>query len=183
MKGVKQAGEGQYLTFKLADEIYALEITKVREVLDFTKITRLPNMPEFMAGVINLRGGVVPVVDLRLKFGMTAADITVNTCIVIADVTVANKATHLGALADQVREVINLEASQIEPPPRIGARLDTQFIRGMGKLDDQFIIILDIEKVFSLRELEFVASASKATNVPESPNNVGDDPAAQTPST
>ncbi|MCP5054420.1 MAG: chemotaxis protein CheW [bacterium] len=160
----KVAGEGQYLTFKLDDEVYALEITKVREVLDYTRVTKVPRTPEFMKGVINLRGGVVPVVDLRLKFGMPQAGENLDTCIIIADITVDDEHTLLGALADQVREVIELDPSQIEPPPKIGTRLDTGFIMGMGKHEDQFIIILDIEKIFSAGELAVVRQASGAGN-------------------
>ncbi|MCP5102622.1 MAG: chemotaxis protein CheW [bacterium] len=166
----KQAGEGQYLTFKLGDEVYALEITKVREVLDYTKITKVPKTPDFMKGVINLRGGVVPVVDLRLKFGMPAIQQTVDTCIIIVEVTVDDDQTLLGALADQVSEVIELDPSHIEPPPKIGTRLDTDFIKGMGKQDDEFIIILNIEKIFSIEELTAV---SRVSGTPPSPEAAG----------
>jgi purine-binding chemotaxis protein CheW len=146
----------QYLTFKLADEVFALDISKVREVLDFTAITKVPKTPEFMRGVINLRGSVVPVVDLRLKFGMSRTEKTVNTCIIITEVTVDNETTVLGALADSVQEVMDLGQDSIEPAPRIGTHLNTEFIRGMGKRDNTFVIILDIDKVFSVDELALV---------------------------
>lgn len=146
----------QYLTFTLGEEVFALDIGKVREVLDFTAITRVPRTPEFMRGVINLRGNVVPVVDMRMKFGMAATEQGVNTCIIIAEVEVDGETTVLGALADSVREVLELEPGQIEPAPRIGTRLNIEFIRGMGKHDDQFIIILDIDRIFSRTELESV---------------------------
>src|SRR5512134_3171453 len=145
--GVEQAL--QYLTFRLGEEVFALEIAQVREVLDFTQITRVPRMPEFMRGVINLRGSVVPVVDLRLKFGMSATEQTVNTCIIIVEVAIEGETTLLGALADSVQEVVDLEASQIEPPPRMGASIHAEFIRGMGKRDERFVIILDVDRVFS----------------------------------
>ena len=148
-----RAGEGQYLTFKLAEEIYGLEITRVREVLDFAKVTRVPKAPPYMKGVINLRGGVVPVVDLRGKFGIQQIETTVDTCIIIVEVALDGEAALIGALADQVREVLHLGENDIVPPPKIGTRLDTQFIKGMGKMDDEFVIILDIEKVFSIHEL------------------------------
>jgi purine-binding chemotaxis protein CheW len=151
----------QYLTFKLADEVFALDISKVREVLDFTAITRVPRTPEFMRGVINLRGNVVPVVDMRVKFGMTKTEKTVNTCIIIVEISLDEDTTVLGALADSVQEVIDLEPSQIEPAPKIGTRLRTEFIRGMGKRDDHFIIILDIDKVFSVDELSLVQDAGQ----------------------
>ena len=143
----------QYLTFKLEEEVFALEISKVREVLDFTAVTKVPQTPEFMLGVINLRGSVVPVVDMRLKFGMTKSQTTVNTCIIIAEIELDGEITILGALADSVQEVIDLDPDQIEPPPRIGTRLKTKFIKGMGKRDGEFIILLDIDKVFSAEEL------------------------------
>jgi purine-binding chemotaxis protein CheW len=146
----------QYLTFKLDNEVFALDISKVREVLDFTTITRVPRTPEFMRGVINLRGSVVPVVDLRLKFGMTKTERTVNTCIIITEVTVDNDTTVLGALADSVQEVLDLGPDHIEPAPKIGTRLNTGFIKGMGKQNERFVIILDIDKVFSTDELAVV---------------------------
>jgi purine-binding chemotaxis protein CheW len=146
----------QYLTYNLGDEVFALDIGKVREVMDFTAITKVPRTPDFMRGVINLRGGVVPVVDLRLKFGMAAAEKTVNTCIIITEVTVDGESAILGALADSVQEVIELEPGSISPPPKIGTRLKTEFIKGMGRQGDRFIIILDIDKVFSTDELALV---------------------------
>ena len=146
----------QYLTFRLAGEVYALDIAKVREVLDFTEATKVPRTPEFMRGVINLRGSVVPVVDLRLKFGMSATEKTVNTCVIITEVTVDNDTTVLGCLADSVQEVIDLEPGQIAPAPRIGTKLRTDFIQGMGKRDDRFVILLDVDMVFSAEELSLV---------------------------
>jgi len=157
---VTEIGETtQYLTFKLGEEVFALDIAKVREVLDFTAITKVPRTPEFMRGVINLRGSVVPVVDMRLKFGMTKTEQTVNTCIIIVEISLDGDTTVLGALADSVQEVIELGPGQIEPAPRIGTRLRTEFIRGMGKRDDQFVIILDIDRVFSVDELSLVQDA------------------------
>ena len=156
----------QYLTFKLGDEVFALDISKVREVLDFTAITKVPRTPEFMRGVINLRGNVVPVVDMRLKFGMTKTEKTVNTCIIIVEISLDGDTTMLGALADSVQEVIDLEPDMIEPAPKIGTRLKTDFIKGMGKRDDQFIIILDIDNVFSVDELSLVQDAGQ-TETPE----------------
>jgi purine-binding chemotaxis protein CheW len=152
----------QYLTFKLDEEVFALDIAKVREVLDFTNITKVPRTPEFMRGVINLRGNVVPVVDMRLKFGMTKTERTVNTCIIITEISLDGDTTVLGALADSVQEVIELEPGQIEPAPRIGTRLRTEFIRGMGKRDEQFVIILDVDRIFSVDELSLVQDAEKS---------------------
>jgi purine-binding chemotaxis protein CheW len=147
----------QYLTFKLDEEIFALDISKVREVLDFTTVARVPRTPDFMLGVINLRGSVVPVVDMRLKFGMTKTQRSVNTCIIIVEIEIDEETTILGALVDSVQEVLDLDPEQIEPPPRIGTRLDTRFIKGMGKRENDFIIILDIDKIFSAEEVAAVA--------------------------
>jgi purine-binding chemotaxis protein CheW len=154
----------QYLTFKLDDEVFALDITKVREVLDFTTVTKVPCTPEFMRGVINLRGSVVPVVDLRLKFGMTKTEKTVNTCVIIVEVAVDSETTVLGALADSVQEVMDLEPDHIEPAPKIGTRLNTEFITGMGKRDSAFIIILDVDKIFSTEELALVQATQADAN-------------------
>ena len=150
----------QYLTFKLEDEVFALDISKVREVLDFTTVTKVPRTPDFMRGVINLRGSVVPVVDMRLKFGMSATGQTVNTCIIIVEINLDGERLILGALADSVQEVIELEPGQIEPPPRLGTRLNTEFIRGMGKRGEQFIIILEIDRIFSTDELSIVSGVN-----------------------
>ena len=152
----------QYLTFKLElRRSLPLTSRRCREVLDFTTITKVPRTPEFMRGVINLRGNVVPVVDMRLKFGMTKTEKTVNTCIIIVEIDLDGDKTILGALADSVQEVIDLEPDKIEPAPKIGTRLNTEFIKGMGKRDDQFIIILDIDKVFSVDELSLVQDAGE----------------------
>lgn len=146
----------QCLTFTLDEEVFALDIVKVREILEFSSLTRVPRTPEFMRGVINLRGAVVPVVDLKRKFGMGRTESSLNTCIVIMEVAVDGEATVLGALADSVQEVIELDPAHIEPPPRIGTRLRTDFIRGMGKRDEEFLILLDIDRVFSAEELSVV---------------------------
>lgn len=149
----------QYLTFKLDGEVFGLAIGKVREVLDFTTITRVPRTPEYMRGVINLRGSVVPVVDLHLKFGLAQTEKTVNTCIIIVEIALEGEITVLGALADSVQEVVELEPEQIEPAPKIGTKLNTDFIKGMGKREEEFIILLDIDKVFSSEELTQVQRA------------------------
>jgi len=146
----------QYLTFRLADELFALDIVKVREVLDFTTITKVPRTPDYMQGVINLRGSVVPVVDLRLKLGMTRAEKTVHTCVIIVEVELGGENVVMGAMADAVQEVLDLEPEQIEPPPNLGTRRNMDFIRGMGRPADEFIIILDIDRVFTIEELDLL---------------------------
>jgi purine-binding chemotaxis protein CheW len=156
MEEREQMEATQYLTFKLRDEVFALDIGKVREVLDFTTVTKVPQTPDFMRGVINLRGNVVPVVDMRLKFGLSQTEKTVNTCVIITEIEVDGETTVVGAMADSVQEVLDLEADEIEPPPKIGTKLNTDFIHGMGKRDNQFIMILNIDKVFSADELSEV---------------------------
>lgn len=148
-----------YLTFTLDEEDFAVDVSNVREVLDFTSVTKVPRTPDFMKGVINLRGSVVPVVDMRLKFGLQEAEPTVDTCIIVMEVAMEGEATVIGALADSVKEVFELDPDSIEPPPRIGTRLDTEFISGMGKYKDNFIIILNINEVFSANELIFLKDA------------------------
>ncbi len=152
----------QYLTFTLDGEAFATEIAQVREVLEFSRITKVPRTPDYMRGVINLRGSVVPVVDLRLQFGMQATEPTIDTCIVIVEVRIDDQPTVLGALADSVQEVIELRADQLEPAPRLGARVNTEFIRAMGKQDDRFVIILDMNRVFSEDQLTKMQDADLA---------------------
>lgn len=156
----------KFVTYKLDQENYALDIDQVREVVDYTSITKVPQMPDFVRGVINLRGSVVPVVDLRAKFGLPPAERTVDTRILIVEVTVDQESTVLGALADAVKEVIELEPDQIDPPPKIGARLKTDFILGVGKRDNEFIIILDVDRVFSSDELAVFQEAQEM-DIPE----------------
>ena len=139
----------QYLTFKLGEEVFALDVAKVREILDFTTVTRVPQTPDYMRGVINLRGSVVPVLDLRLKFGMSATEKTVNTCVIVVEMVMEGEVMVLGVLSDSVQEVIDLEPEQIEPAPRIGTTINTELILGMGKHNGMFMMILDIDRVFS----------------------------------
>jgi len=149
----------QYLTFTLGNELFALGIASVREILDDKNITRIPRTPPFMRGVINLRGHAVPVVDLRLKFGMSRTEFTVSTCVIITEVNGDGDAMALGALADSVQEVVELSPAQIDPPPRMGTAIDVAFIKGMGKLGERFVIVLDVDRVFSAEELSRVVNA------------------------
>ncbi len=143
----------QYLTFKLAEEIFAFDVAKVREILELTNITKVPQTPEFMRGVINLRGSVVPVIDLKLNFSMQRTEQTINTCIIVVEVNLSGEAIVLGVLADSVQEVVEMEPNLIEPAPKLGTKLNTEFIKGMGKVGENFVMILDIDKVFSAEEL------------------------------
>ncbi len=151
--------DNQYLTFTLERGLFALDIASVREVLEMVNITRVPRTPDYIRGVINLRGRAVPVVDLKLKFGMGATVRTVNTCIIIVEVFLDGESTVLGALADSVQEVYEMESSQIEPPPRMGTPIRAEYISGMGKAGEQFIILLDINKVFTSLELAGLGQA------------------------
>lgn len=149
----------QFLTFTLANEVFAVDISQVKEVLEYTALTRVPRTPAFMCGVINLRGSVVPVMDMRLKFGMAKGERTVNTCIIILEVAQETSTTVIGAMVDSVKEVMELNPEQIEAPPKIGTHLRTDFIMGMGKQDDYFVIILDSNKIFSSEELNTLQEA------------------------
>ncbi|GFO70180.1 chemotaxis protein CheW [Geomonas limicola] len=143
----------QYLTFRLGEETFALDVAEVREILDFTTVTKVPRTPSFMRGVINLRGSVVPVMDLRLKFGMSATEQTVNSCVIVVELTIEDDQVVVGVLADAVQEVIDLEPEQVEPAPRIGTRLNMEFIVGMGKHNGGFMMILDLDKIFQSSDL------------------------------
>ena|ERR1035437_8125576 len=158
MSETQPVGANQYLTFTLGDEDFAIAIAKVREVLDYTNVTKVPRAPEFLRGVINLRGSVVPVIDLRMSLNMGTADKTMDSCVVIVDVTVEGETIQMGALADAVQEVVDIESSQISPPPRLGTKVNTEFIQGMGKRGDAFLMILDIDKVLSMDDIAGVAS-------------------------
>ena len=146
----------QYLTFKLGEETFAVDVIKAQEILDFVAPTWVPQTPRFMLGVINLRGSVVPVIDLRQKFGMTESERTRDTCIVVMEIEVDGERTVVGTLVDSVQEVLDLNTENLEPPPRIGTRLKTEFIKGMGNLNGEFLIILDIDRVFSTDELVLI---------------------------
>lgn len=147
----------QLLTFTLEGEQYGVEVHRVREVLEYTHITKVPRTLEFMRGVINLRGSVVPVVDLRLKFNMDETPKTIDTSIVVMEIDVNGESVVLGALADSVQEVIDLDASTIEAAPQIGTSINNRFIKGIGKQDESFIIILDIDRVFSEDDVNAIA--------------------------
>lgn len=151
----------QHLTFTLGKEVFALDIASVREVLELTAITKIPRTPGFMRGVINLRGHAVPVMDLRQKFGMPATETTVDTCIIIVEVDFEGDRLVMGGMVDSVREVVELSSDRIEAAPRMGTSISTDYIKGIGKQEDLFIIILDIAKVFSAAELALAKGAQK----------------------
>jgi len=148
-----QSDSQRFLTMTLGNEIFAIDIFSVREILDYTDITRIPQTPEFMRGVVNVRGSAVPVVDLKMKFGLGQVEQTLNTRIVIVEIRREDTVSVMGALADSVKEVLELETDSIDPPPRMGAAVRADFIRGIGRHGDRFILILDVDKVFSTEEI------------------------------
>jgi len=153
----------QYVTFSLGDELFGVEVTRTREILSLTPVTKVPQTPDYLLGVINLRGQVVPVVDMRLKLGLQAGADTEDTCIIVVEVQVDDEAIVVGALADAVREVLEVRNDQIEPPPRLGTRLNTEFINGMGKINEQFMILLNIDRIFNSDELILVQDAGQVS--------------------
>ncbi len=141
-----------YLTFRLGDEIFAANVSKVLEILEISKITKVPRSPAFMRGVINLRGSVLPVIDMRAKFGLDAITDTVNSCIVVMSISIESQSIVLGAVVDGVQEVMEIEPKAMQAAPSVGAKYRTEFIEGMVKLNDQFIMILNLDLVFSNEE-------------------------------
>ncbi|MBI4667517.1 MAG: chemotaxis protein CheW [Nitrospinae bacterium] len=149
--------EGKYLTFVLGEEEYGLDITKVKEIIGVMEITHIPRTPPFIKGVINLRGKVIPVIDLRLKFGMEEAEYTRETVFIVVE----ESGILMGIVVDTVREVLDIHEADIEPPPQFGTRLNTDFILGMGKIQGKVKILLDIEKVLSAEEAAMLTGLAK----------------------
>jgi len=139
--------EGKYLTFVLARGEYGLEILRVREIIGYIDVIALPQTPHYIKGVINLRGQVIPVVDLRAKFGMETTEVTDETCIIVAEIGHAGREFNTGIIVDRVQEVLNIAGENIEEPPELGASVDTNFILGVGKVGDKVIILLDLDRV------------------------------------
>jgi len=156
----------QYMTFKLGDELFACDVARVREVLEVSRITKVPTAPEYMRGVVNVRGQATPVVDLRRRFGLPKGADTVNTRIIVMELELDGEATVLGGIADSVHEVIDLDPGSIDPPPRIAMRWRTDFIQGLGKRGEQFIIVLDVNAVFSSEELALATNSAPAIAEP-----------------
>ena len=143
----------QYLTFCLNTHVVGVPLKSVKEVMGIKAITLLPRTPEFMRGVINLRGQILPLIDLKLKFGMGRSEFTVDSCIIIIEVQINEQAILIGALADSVRDVVTSQGINIDPAPKMGAAMDSKFILGMKKHEDEFFTILDISVLFSIEEL------------------------------
>jgi purine-binding chemotaxis protein CheW len=148
-----QDKEGKYLTFTLAAEDYGLEILKVREIIGMMDVTAVPQTPEYVKGVINLRGRVIPVIDLRLKFGLEEAEYGERTCIIVVEVQTEVGSVQMGVVVDSVSEVLNISGDDIEPPPSFGAQLKTQYILGIAKAKGTIKILLDIDKVLTGEEI------------------------------
>jgi len=156
----------QYLTFMLAGEVFAIGILAIKEIIEYRGLTEVPMMPACVRGVINLRGAVVPVMDLLTRFGRTPSPITKRTCIVIVEVEAAQDRHVIGIVVDAVNAVLDIPASEIEAPPAFGARIRSEFIEGMGKVNDKFVILLDANRVLSLDGVETVlAEATEVSDV------------------
>jgi purine-binding chemotaxis protein CheW len=152
----------QYLTFTLGGEMFAVAILNVKEIIEYGSVTEIPMMPGFIRGVINLRGAVVPVIDLSCRFGGKSTQVARRTCIVIVELQQDDQRHDLGVMVDAVSEVLEIANSEIEPPPSFGAKIRTDFISGMGKVNGSFVILLDVGRVLSVEEIALL------TQVPES---------------
>lgn len=158
---VAQATEAQqFLTFTLGSEMFAVGTLSVKEIIEYGQLTEVPMMPDFIRGVINLRGAVVPVIDLGARFGRGETKITRRTCIVIIEVPTGDEKQDIGVVVDAVSEVLEIPSSEIEPPPAFGAKIRTDFIQGMGKVNGKFVILLDVGKVLSVEEISTLAAVS-----------------------
>ena len=152
---------GQYLTFEVADEIYGLPILTVQEIIGIMPVTRVPRTPEYVRGVINLRGKVIPVVELRTKFGIGTIEDTARTCIIVVQVSHGGQDVIMGILVDEVSEVIHIGEDAIAPAPSFGSSVPVEFILGMGKVGQKVIMLLDVDKVLASDELSVIAQASQ----------------------
>ena len=148
----------QYLTFTLGGEMFAVAILNVKEIIEFGSVTEIPMMPSFIRGVINLRGAVVPVIDLSCRFGNKPTEVARRTCIVIIELNDGDQKHDIGVMVDAVSEVLEISATDIEPPPAFGAKIRTDFISGMGKVNGKFVILLNIGKVLSVEEIAMLSN-------------------------
>jgi len=154
----------QYLTFTLGEEVFAMDIRTVREIIQYGPMTTVPLMPSFVRGVINLRGAVVPVIDLQARFGRPAAEVSKKTCIVIFDSIREGERVELGLMVDAVSEVIEIAPGQIEPPPNFGTAVRRDFILGMGKVNGRFVIVLEPDKAFDVSEMAQLCESAQAAS-------------------
>ncbi len=164
----------QILTFRLGDELFALDVSCVREVLDLVEIRKVPNTPDFMRGIINVRGNIIPVVDLGWKLGIKKTETSINTRIVVMDFNKDNDSTIVGAMADSVHEVIDLDISLLQDTPSINSRMKTDYIKGIANSNDEFIMLLDLDRIFSDVELEGVLDNDKQDDVSTTSDNTSE---------
>jgi purine-binding chemotaxis protein CheW len=153
---------GQYLTFMLGGEVFAMGILAIKEIIEYANLTEVPMMPGYVRGVINLRGSVVPVVDLSVRFGKQPSPVTKRTCIVIIEIEATGERHDIGVVVDAVNAVLDIPASEIEPPPAFGTRIRTDFIQGMGKVNGKFVILLDVNHVLAVDEMHVLTDAKDA---------------------
>ena len=157
----KQTEVKSYLTFKLGEEKFGVHVGQVLNILEMTSITRVPKSPDYIKGVINLRGRVLPVIDARLKFGMEEAEYTNTTCIIVMDLEIDRKTIDIGTIVDEVLSVVEIETSQVEPPPNIGTKFNSEFIYGMAKVEEEFIMLIDMQHVLNSEEMTNIAENSQ----------------------
>ena len=169
--------ESQYLTFIITDEEFAVPIMRVKEIIEYQALTQVPMVPEFIAGAVNLRGAVVPVINLAVKFGLEAREVNRRSCIVIMEIDLNDEVVVLGILVDKVLQVIDIPSAEIEPAPSFGAHIKTEFIHGMARTEENFTIILSIDQVLSLYEISVVGSMEaekKAVLMQKTNENIGE---------
>ncbi len=155
----------QYLTFVLAGETFAMGILAIKEIIEYANLTEVPMMPQYVRGVINLRGSVVPVIDLSVRFGKPASPVTKRTCIVIIEIVAGGERQVLGVMVDAVNAVLDIPPAEIEPPPAFGASIRTDFIQGMGKVSNKFVILLDVDHVLAADEMSVLTQVQEAAAV------------------
>lgn len=157
-----------FLSFRMMDELFAIDVLKVIEILELSKITKVPRSPEFLLGIVNLRGNVLPVIDARIKFGMPRKEATIDSCIIVMNIEIDNELVTLGALVDSVSEVLEIQSEMIQKSPSMGSRYNSAFIEGLVKINEDFVMILNIGKAFSQEEaglLSLVTESQEETQV------------------
>jgi purine-binding chemotaxis protein CheW len=152
-----------YLTFKLGDEIFAAHVSKVLNILEVPKITKVPKSPDYMMGAINLRGNILPVIDTRIKFGMPTTEISTNTCILVLDINIEDEPVQVGAIVDAVQEVLEFDEKVLLPPPSVGSRYKSEFIENVVQNNDEFIMVLNMDLIFSVDELSSITQVGVET--------------------
>lgn len=159
----EQAVMNSFLSFKLDDELFAVDVKKVIEILEVPSITKIPRAPKYMAGIINLRGKVLPLVDTKVKFGLDPIEFTVNTCIIVIEIEVEGEVLQIGTLVDAVLEVMEIPEDQIQPSPSIEASYKLEFIQGMFRKDENFIMLLNLSEVFSIQDVQYMQETNEKT--------------------